>query len=157
MYEKIGIVTSPVVDANNVSIGTRKTLLSRKEVNGEAIFSFVGRCLHTLGADEAKMYNCLIFRGRVGPNARLTASMQWMHAKINTRLECLLTSTSFRFHKRAQAQTKQEKERKRKVSLFIYWVYVEKACSERPIQWKRKPEIMQEASRVRADTEVRTV
>ena len=35
MYEKNGIVTSPVVD---VSIGTRKTLLSRKEVNGEAIF-----------------------------------------------------------------------------------------------------------------------
>ena len=32
--------------------------------------------LYTLGADEAKMYNCLIFRGRVGPNARLTASMQ---------------------------------------------------------------------------------
>ena len=45
MYEKNGIVTSPVVDANNVSIGTRKTLLSRKEVNVEAIFSFVGRCL----------------------------------------------------------------------------------------------------------------
>ena len=86
----------------------------------------------TLGADEAKMYNCLIFRGRVGPNARPTASMQWMHAKIDTRLECLLTSTSFRSHKRAQAQTKQEKERKRKVSLFIYWAYVEKACSERP-------------------------
>ena len=41
MYEKNGIVTSPVVDANNVSIGTRKTLLSRKEVNVEAIFSFV--------------------------------------------------------------------------------------------------------------------
>ena len=32
MYEKNGIVTSPVVDANSVSIGTRKTLLSRKEV-----------------------------------------------------------------------------------------------------------------------------
>ena len=46
-----------------------------------------------------------------------------MHAKIDTRLECLLTSTSFRSHKRAQAKTKQEKERK-----------------------------MQEASRVRADT-----
>ena len=45
MYEKNGIVTSPVVDANNVSIGTRKTLLSRKEVNVEAIFSFVRRCL----------------------------------------------------------------------------------------------------------------
>ena len=44
MYEKNGIVTSPVVDANNVSIRTRKTLLSRKEVNVEAIFSFVGRC-----------------------------------------------------------------------------------------------------------------
>ena len=43
MYEKNGIVTSPVVDANNVSIGTRKTLLSRKEVNVEAIFSFVRR------------------------------------------------------------------------------------------------------------------
>ena len=41
MYKKNGIVTSPVVDANNVSIGTRKTLLSRKEVNVEAIFSFV--------------------------------------------------------------------------------------------------------------------
>ena len=30
----------------------------------------------TLGANEAKMCNCLIFRGRVGPNAQLTASMQ---------------------------------------------------------------------------------
>ena len=40
MYEKNGIGTSPraVVDANNVSVGARKTLLSRKEVNGEAIF-----------------------------------------------------------------------------------------------------------------------
>ena len=45
MYEKNGIVTSPVVEPNNVSIGTRKTLLSRKEVNVEAIFSFVRRCL----------------------------------------------------------------------------------------------------------------
>ena len=47
MYEKNGIVTSPVVDANNASIGTRKTLLSRKEVNVEAIFSFVTRTLST--------------------------------------------------------------------------------------------------------------
>ena len=36
---------SPVVGANNVSVGTRKSLLWRKEVNGEAIFSFVGCCL----------------------------------------------------------------------------------------------------------------
>ena len=40
MYEKNGTMTSPVVDANNVSIGTRKTLLSRKEVDVEAIFFF---------------------------------------------------------------------------------------------------------------------
>ena len=46
MYEKNGIVTSPNVGANNVTIGTRKSLLSRKEVNVEAIFSFVRRCLH---------------------------------------------------------------------------------------------------------------
>ena len=38
----------------------------------------------TLGADEAKMYtsNCLIFRGRVGPNARLTAIMH-LNAREN--------------------------------------------------------------------------
>ena len=103
------------------------------ELEPRHFYSMHSRRGVTLGADEAKMYNCLIFRGRVGPNARLTASMQWMHAKIDTRLECLLTSTSSRSHKRAQAQTKQEKERKRNVSLFIYWAYVEKACSERPI------------------------
>ena len=47
MYEKNGIVTSPVIDANNVCIGTRKTLLARKEVNVEAIFSFVSGTLST--------------------------------------------------------------------------------------------------------------
>ena len=59
MYEKNGIVTSPVVDANNVSIGTRKTLLSRKEVNVEAIFSFVGRCLQAFFLSEVvrSLYN----------------------------------------------------------------------------------------------------
>ena len=49
---KNGIVTSPVVDANSVSIGTRKTLLSRKEVNVEAIFSFVRRCLQAFFLSE---------------------------------------------------------------------------------------------------------
>ena len=39
---------SPVVDANNVGIGTRKTLLSRKEVSVEVIFSFVGRWVYRL-------------------------------------------------------------------------------------------------------------
>ena len=59
MYEKNGIVTSPVVDANNVSIGTRKTLLSRKEVNVEAIFSFVRRCLQAFFLSEVvrSLYN----------------------------------------------------------------------------------------------------
>ena len=59
MYEKNGIVTSPVVDANNVSIGTSKTLLSRKEVNVEAIFSFVRRCLQALFLSEVvwSLYN----------------------------------------------------------------------------------------------------
>ena len=58
--------------------------------------------------------------------------------KSTMQLECVLTSTAFRSHKRAPAQT--EKKRKRQVLLFIYWVYVEKACSKRPRQWKRKPE-----------------
>ena len=58
MFEKNGIVTSPVVDANNVSIGTRKTLLSRKEVNVEAIFSFVGRCLQAFFLSEVVRSLC---------------------------------------------------------------------------------------------------
>ena len=59
MYEKNGIVTSPVVDANSVSIGTRKTLLSRKEGNVEAIFSFVRRCLQAFFLSEVvrSLYN----------------------------------------------------------------------------------------------------
>ena len=59
MYEKNGIVTSPVVDANNVSIGTRKTLLPRKEVNVEAIFSLVRRCLQAFFLSEVvrSLYN----------------------------------------------------------------------------------------------------
>ena len=59
MYEKNGIVTSPVVDANSVSVGTRKTLLSRKEVNVEAIFSFVRRCLQAFFLSEVvrSLYN----------------------------------------------------------------------------------------------------
>ena len=59
MYEKNGILTSPVVDANSVSIGTRKTLLSRKEVNVEAIFSFVRRCLQAFFLSEVvrSLYN----------------------------------------------------------------------------------------------------
>ena len=59
MYVKNGIVTTLVVDANNVSIGTKKTLLSRKEVNVEAIFSFVGRCLQALFLSEVvrSLYN----------------------------------------------------------------------------------------------------
>ena len=57
MYEKNGIVTSPVVDANNVSIGTRKTLLSRKEVNVEAIFSFVSLQAFFLSEVVRSLYN----------------------------------------------------------------------------------------------------
>ena len=59
MYEKNGSVTSPVVDANKVSIGTRKTLLSRKEVNVETIFSFVRRCLQAFFLSEVvrSLYN----------------------------------------------------------------------------------------------------
>ena len=40
------------------------------------VLSVAKKLAATLGADEAKMYNWLIFRGRVGPNARLTATMQ---------------------------------------------------------------------------------
>ena len=59
MYEKNGIVTSTVVDADDVSIGTRKTLLSRKEVNVEATFSFVRRCLQAFFLSEVvrSLYN----------------------------------------------------------------------------------------------------
>ena len=59
MYEKSGIDTSHVVDANNVSIGTRKTLLSRKDVNVEAMFSFVRRCLQDFFLSEVvrSLYN----------------------------------------------------------------------------------------------------
>ena len=59
MYDKNGIVTSLVVDANDVSIGTRKTLLSRKEVNVEAIFSFVRCCLQAFFLSEVvrSLYN----------------------------------------------------------------------------------------------------
>ena len=67
--------------------------------------------------------DCLIFRGRVGPNARLTASMQWMHAKIDTRLECLLTSTAFRSHQRAQARTNQEKKKKKRKTGFTLRIH----------------------------------
>ena len=42
MYEKNGIVTSPVADVYNVSVVAKKTLLSKKEVNRETIFPFVG-------------------------------------------------------------------------------------------------------------------
>ena len=70
--EKNRIVTSPVVDANNVSIGTRKTLLSRKEVNVEAIFSFVGRCLQAFFLSEVvrTLYNWKrLFRSEREPSS----------------------------------------------------------------------------------------
>ena len=59
MYEENRIVISPVVDANNVSVGARKTLLSRKEVNGEAIFPFMGCCLQAFFLSEVvrSLYN----------------------------------------------------------------------------------------------------
>ena len=72
MYEKNGIVTSPVVDANSVSIGTRKTLLSRKEVNVEAIFSFVRRCLQAFFLSEVvrSLYNWeRLFRSKREPRS----------------------------------------------------------------------------------------
>ena len=72
MYEKNGIVTSPVVDANSASIGTRKTLLSRKEVNLEAIFSFVRRCLQAFFLSEVvrSLYNWeRLFRSEREPAA----------------------------------------------------------------------------------------
>ena len=89
------------------------------------------------------MYNCLIFRGRVGPNARLTASMH-VNAHENRHTAGMSThqhaAQLFDLTNARKLRPNKEKKKERKVSLFIYWAYVEKACSERPRQWKRKPE-----------------
>ena len=96
----------------------------------------------TLGADEAKMYNCLILRGRVGPNARLTASMQWMHAKIDTRLECLVYSPAHIFSiSQTSASSDQTRKRKKKKGFALHLLSV---C-RKSMLWETK--IMKEKAR----------
>ena len=119
------------------------------EVRLEELFAapFAIRCAWrrrwqcTLGADEAKMYNCLIFRGRVGPNARLTASMH-VNARENRHAAGMSTAPAHLFrHLTNERKLRPNKKKKGKEGFALHLLSV---C-RKSMLWETK--IMKEKAR----------
>ena len=88
---------------------------------------FLAQCdahaLSTLGVDEAKMYNCLIFRGRVRPNARLTASMH-VNARENRHAAGMSTHQHILSISQTSASSDQTRKRKEKKGFALHLLSV---------------------------------
>ena len=107
-----------------------------------------------LWPSTCKPYNCLIFRGHVRPNARLTVSMH-----VNARENHQHSFVAVLSHKLAPAQTKQKKKKEKTgFAHHLLTICRKKHAPRDPDNERESQKEMQEASRMRAENDkARTV